>query len=250
MIADDEERDTRATADAAASDDRPKRGIRIRLALAGVAVLLVAGSPWWAPLILRRMAFFRVRRVEILGARYATPSDILARLHVDTTASVWDPTNPLAARVTAYPGIRAAVVRRKLPGTLVVEITERIPVALVPANAGFRVYDERGVWLPIDPARVTVDAPVLMQRDTALLRLLGAVRIGLPALYSRVSSVRRVGRDELLLQLKTGPVRAMQDVTIARLAEIDPVEADLSRRQVRVAEIDLRYRDQVIARIQ
>jgi cell division protein FtsQ len=132
----------------------------------------------------------------------------------------------------------------------VVEITERVPVALVPANVGFRVYDERGVLLPIDPVRVTVDVPVLMQRDTALLRLLGAVRVGMPGLYARVSSVKRVGRDELLIQLKSGPVRAMQDVSLARLAEIDPVEADLARRQVRVAEIDLRYRDQVIARLQ
>jgi hypothetical protein len=42
----------------------------------------------------------------------------------------------------------------------------------------------------------------------------------------------------------------MQDVTLERLADIDPVEEDLVRRQVRVAEIDLRFRDQVIARLQ
>jgi cell division protein FtsQ len=233
--------------------ERPTRSVfaaRLRLALLGLVVLLLLGTPWWGPLVMRRMDFFRVRRVEIVGAHYVAPSDILSRLNVDTTASVWNPTKPLAARVARYPEIRTVEVRRKLPGTLVVEITERVPVALVPANGGFRVYDAHGVLLPIDPARVTVDVPVLMQRDTALLRLLGSIRAGMPALYARVSSVRRVGRDELVLQLKTGPVRAMQDVTLDRLSEIDPVEADLARRQVRAAEIDLRYRDQVIARIQ
>jgi hypothetical protein len=65
-----------------------------------------------------------------------------------------------------------------------------------------------------------------------------------------VNTVRRAGRDELILQLKSAPVRAMQDVTLERLAEVEPVEADLSRKQLRVAEIDLRYRDQVIARLQ
>jgi len=40
------------------------------------------------------------------------------------------------------------------------------------------------------------------------------------------------------------------DVTPERLAEIFPVEADLARRQARVAELDLRFRDQVIARLQ
>jgi len=41
----------------------------------------------------------------------------------------------------------------------------------------------------------------------------------------------------------------MKSVTVERLAEIEPVQDDLARRQLRVAELDLRYRDQVIARL-
>jgi cell division protein FtsQ len=242
---------------------RPSRVVsgRIRVALVAIAALLVIGSPWLAPLVMQRMAFFHVRRIEILGAHYVAPNEILARLHVDTMASVWDPTGPLAARVAGQSEIEHVKVRRKLPGTLVIEITERVPVALVPAPRGFRVYDERGVALPIDPAMVSVDAPVLMRRDTLVLRLLGAMRVAMPALYARVSAVRRVvigaggvagagGTDELVLQLDSGSVRAMQDVTLERLADIEPVEADLARKQLRGVEIDLRYRDQVIARLQ
>ena len=51
-------------------------------------------------------------------------------------------------------------------------------------------------------------------------------------------------------ELKSQPVRAMKDVTLERLADIEPVEADLGRKQLRATEIDLRYRDQVIARLQ
>lgn len=215
----------------------------------GVVALVMLSAPFWGPAIMRRMTFFRVRRVEILGAHYVAPGDILTRLHVDTLASVWGPTKPLVARIATHPEIQSAVVRRKLPGTLVVEVVERVPVALVPAAGGFRVYDSRGVSLPIDPARTGVDAPVLMQADARLLRLLGTIRQQMPDFYARVSAIRRVGKDELVLQLKTLPVRAMQDVTLERLAEIEPVEGDLARRQLRVAEIDLRYRDQVIARL-
>jgi cell division protein FtsQ len=198
---------------------------------------------------MRRMAFFHVKRIEILGAHFVAPGDILARLHVDTLASVWDPTAVLEARVAGHPEISAVDVRRKLPGTLVVTVTERAPVALVPASGGFRVYDERGVALPIDPSRVTVDAPVLMQRNPRLLRLLGDMRRRMPALYARVSTVRGVGADEMVLDLETHPVRAMQDVSLERLAEIAPVEADLDRKGLAANELDLRYRDQVIARL-
>lgn len=225
-------------------------GLRSRLALIGIAGLLVVGSPFWTPLLMRRMAFFRVRRIEILGARYIAPSDILARMHVDTSASVWDPTGPLAKRVAANPEIEHAEVRRKLPGTLVVDVTERVPIALVPATGGFKVYDDRGVVLPIDPSRVTVDVPVAAERDVPLFRLLAQMRIGLPLLYARVSAARRINGNQLLFELKNGTVRTMEDVTLDRLADIEPVEADLGRKQLHAAEIDLRYRDQVIARLQ
>lgn len=223
---------------------------RLKLALGAIVVLLVASSPLWAPLILRRMAFFHVRRIEIVGARYVAPSDILTRLHVDTMASVWDPTAPLAKRVESHAEVERAVVKRKLPGTLVVEVTERVPVALVPATGGFRAYDARGIALPIDPAKVDVDAPVLMDPDPVVLRLLGAMRAGMPVLYARMSEARVINKDELRFQFGAQPVRAMKDVSLERLAEIEPVEADLLRKQLHALEIDLRYRDQVIARLE
>jgi cell division protein FtsQ len=70
-----------------------------------------------------------------------------------------------------------------------------------------------------------------------------------PRLYARISSIRKTGDDELLLQIADVPVRALTSVTLARLSDIDPVERDLARRQLRAAELDLRYRDQVIARL-
>ncbi len=228
---------------------KARRSRTLVLLLGGIVLLLVVGSAFWGPLLLRRMDFFHVRRVEIVGVHYLQPSDILARLHVDTMASVWDPTAPLAARVATHPAIQRVAIHRKLPGTLVIDIVERVPVALVPAKDGFRVYDARGTALPIDPARVTVDAPVLAQRDTSLLRLLGAMREQMPAMYARVSSVTHAGAGELLFRFPSEPVRAMQNVTLERLADVEPVEADLRARQIHVAEIDLRFRDQVIARL-
>lgn len=250
-MSDDGEPRTSGSRDVAESGGKKSRRFsRTRLALVGIVGLLVVTSALWLPLLVKRMAFFHVHRVEIVGAHYIAPSDILSRLRVDTMSSIWDPTAPLVARVQRHPAVQNAVISRKLPGTLVVEITERTPVALVPAAGGFSVYDARGVALPIDLASVNVDAPVLMQRDTALLRLLGAMRADMPTLYARVSMVRRASRDELILQLRTAPVRTMMDVTLERLAELEPVEADLARKQLRVSEIDLRYRDQVIARLQ
>src|SRR6185295_18047399 len=85
---------------------------RMKLALLGIVLLLVVGSPFWAPLVMRRMAFFHVHRIEVVGAHYIAPSDILTRLKVDTMASVWDPTAPLVARVITHAEVEHAEVRR------------------------------------------------------------------------------------------------------------------------------------------
>jgi len=232
-----------------APDARP-RSRRWRRVGAAAALAVALLAPLWAPRVLAELAYFRVRRVEIVGARFVQPSDILGRLHVDTLSSVWDASDPLEDRVASHPGVRSVRVRRRLPGTLVVEITERIPVALVPTPSGLVPIDERGAALPIDLARTAVDAPIVAYRDQTVFRLLGALRTEAPELYGRISEVARVAGDELWLKVSSIPVRAMADVTVERLAEIGPVEQDLARRRLRAVEIDLRYRDQVIARLQ
>ena len=224
---------------------------RWRASLAILVAVVLLASPLWGPPVLRRLEFFRVRRVEILGARSTSPGELLDRLRVDTTRSVWDPLEPLAARLRTHAQIESVTVTRRLPGTLVVQVKERHPVALVEAPGGLRAVDERGRRLPLDPSRTPVDAPVVTAapRDTLVYHLLGEMQRETPALYAKLSSIRAIGADEIVLQISEISVRAMTNVTLARLGDIDPVQRDLTRRQLHAAEIDLRYRDQVIARL-
>lgn len=222
----------------------------MRLAVGGVALVAVATSPLWGARVLAEMSFFRLRHVQVVGARYVRADSIVALLGVDTTRSIWDETDELGARVRKHPQVSDVEITRRVPGTLVVTITERVPVAFVPAARGLEPLDAAGRALPIDPSRVNVDLPVLARRDTAVLRLLGELRERAPQLYERVNAARRSGRRELILEMGSVNVRAMDDVSVHRLGDIVPVEADLARRQARAVELDLRYRDQVIARVQ
>jgi cell division septal protein FtsQ len=227
---------------------RGRRWRRLALIAGGIAGL--ATTPWWGPRLLAEMSFFRLRRVQVVGARYVRADSIVALLGVDTTRSIWDETDELVARVRKHPQVSDVEISRRVPGTLVVTVTERVPVAFVPSARGLEPLDAAGRTLPIDPSRVNVDLPVLARRDTAVLRLLGELRERSPQIYERVSAARRVGRGEVVLEMGAVNVRAMHDVSVERLSDILPVEADLARRQARVAELDLRYRDQVIARLQ
>lgn len=229
--------------------------------------IIMAGA-WGARAAARQMAFFRVRAVEVKGVRYIQPNEIVSRLKIDTLASLWDDVEPYRNRILHHPQVSAATVTRRMPGTLVVTIKENLPVALIQTPSGLLPYDSLGKQLPIDPARTTLDLPIVATTDPVLLKLVGAIRAAEPRVFARIEEVRRTGRDEILLTLsrsarpaaiagdvaspesRTLRVRVPIGLSVERLADIFPVETDLARRQLQVGELDLRYRDQVIARLQ
>ena len=232
----------------AGPDDEPQKA-RVRktpLVLLALLVLLVLLSPLW----LRRLDYFRVRRVEVVGARYVPPSVLLDQLALDSTVTIWENLRPLEDRLKHHPQVRDASISRRLPGTLVVRIVENLPVALVATTAGLRPVDRDGRLLPIEPSRTPLDLPIIARKDSTVLRMLDGVRMSSPALFARISEVQWDERGGLRVFLSGVNVRAAAGCTSERFAEIVPVEQDLVRRGHRAVELDLRYRDQIVARIE
>lgn len=246
---------TRVSDETTASTSSPAwRTLAVRATLAvAVGTMLIFGLPR----ALSTLEYFHVQTVQLEGARFLTPSSVIAALGADTAASVFDDPSRFAAKVESIPLVARATVRRRLPGTLVVTIVERTPVALVPSANGFRGVDSAGTRLPIDPAVSAFDAPVVLApagpRDTAadrrLFNLLGDIRSHDPALFDAIEEARRVSPTEWQLRTTRQVVRVTPQVTLARLADIFPVEQDLAKRRIRAAELDLRFRNLVIARL-
>jgi cell division protein FtsQ len=222
---------------------------RTRIVVLGVLGLVLLASPWWGRRALRAMAYFHVRSVQVIGARYLAPREIVLAMHVDTNASTWDDMGSYRDRVRALAMVRDVQVERELPGALVVHVTETTPVAIAPAAGGLRVYDARARVLPIDPTKADVDLPIIDRPDAVITRLLGGVDAMSPRLFARISAVSRAG-EQIVVQLDRGIVRAGIDVTPERLAGAGLVAADLDRRGQHYSELDLRYRDQIVARLQ
>jgi cell division protein FtsQ len=219
-----------------------------------IGVLILAAALWttphWGRGLLASLDFFRLRQVEVRGTRYLPPEEVVERMRVDTLMSVWDELRPLSRRIVRHPQVAAVTIRRRLPATLVVTIEEKLPIALVSTIRGMQPFDSAGSALPIDPARTPLDLPVLHTPHPYILSTLGSIAAGQPALFARINSARADGAGGIILELDSLRVRAQLGVSALRLADIFPVESDLSRRGAVVSELDLRYRDQVIARLQ
>ena len=219
--------------------------------LAGIIIAAaLVTAPRWGRATMHGMTYFHIRKLEIRGVRYLQPSDVVARLRVDTLRSIVDDIAPLEARLRSHPQVADVAITRRFPGTLVVTIKENMPVALVPRGDGLQPYDSAGRALPIDPSRANLDLPVLTSPDRGALRLIGELRATDPKMFDLISEVVLDGRDLVFTLNSSLRVRASAGVAPQRFRDIFPVESDLARRNERAAELDIRYRDQVVARLE
>lgn len=215
--------------------------------LALFAVVLGALAWAFAPRLLRKLDFFRVRRVELIGVEYLGRDEVLRGLGLARKASVFDDLAPIERRARAIPGVMDAEVSRRPPGTLRVEVTEVPPVALVPGRGGLVAMDAGGRLLPFDPSVAAPDLPLAARSDSLVGRLLGQVRAADPALFGQISSAERQG-SSVVLAVARRRLLFRADASVETIRAVTAVAHDLARLKKDWRELDGRWAGQVIVR--
>jgi cell division septal protein FtsQ len=227
----------------------PRASWRV-LAWAGAAMLVM--MLWMtAPLGLRRLRFFRVRQVEIVGIRYLDADRVLAALRLPERASVFDDTNVLAERLRGLDGVADASVNRRPPGSLQVIVREIEPVALVMSGRGaLEPVDADGRALPFDLAGL--DLPIVRSSagDSGVVGLLARVQAVDPALFQTIDAARRMEaqRGDVLLELGAHRVLLNRDAGPEVIEAVVLVARDLAAKARPYAELDARFAGQVVVR--
>ena len=201
-----------------------------------------------APLALRRVAFFRVRQIQLVGVRYPDADLVLASLRLSPRASVFDDTHMLADRVRGVDGVAEVAVARRPPGSLKVVVREVEPVALVAGGRGaLTVVDGDGRALPF--ARVTLDLPVVQAADSGVIGVLARVQVFDPALFQSIDAARRIdGQDDVALELGTRRVLLARDAGPEVIQAVFLVARDLAAKARPYTELDARFAGQVVVR--
>jgi cell division septal protein FtsQ len=224
------------------AERRLKRGWKLLGALA-----LGLGLWFGLPHLLSGLDFFRVRRVEIAGLQYLDPAKVIGALRLAPRASVFDDPAPLARRVLAMPGVTAAGVGHRLPGTLEVDLVEAAPVALAGRGDGLVLLDAGGRVLPFDPLRSAPDLPLAANGDAAVTGVLARVRDSDPDLFARIGAAWRVGPD-VVLEVGGRRLWFGAQVTAEDIRAVMAVEQALARSGRPYQELDGRFAGQVIVR--
>jgi cell division septal protein FtsQ len=220
----------------------------VRPAVLALGLALACAAVWFGgPVLLRQVGFFRVRRVELVGVTASKPDEVVRAMKLPARGNVFDDLRPYAMRVLALPGIRSAWVHRRLPGTLVVEVTEASAVALSPRQGRLAMIGRNGKFLAFDPAVSAPDLPLVDRPDPVVARVLGRLQELDPELFSRIVTASQV-RGDVVLDLGGRRLWLGPNVSAEVIRAVMAAEQVLGRQGRVWAELDGRFAGQVVVR--
>lgn len=118
---------------------RGRRRLRVVLAAVGLVVVGVGA------LVVLHSSLFSARHVTVVGAGQTGRGAVLRAAGLRGTPPLIDvDSGAAAARVEALPWVGVATVERHWPDSVVVRVTERVPVAVVSAEHAFFLVDVTG----------------------------------------------------------------------------------------------------------
>ena len=212
-------------------------------------LLLVLLLWFGGPGLLRRLAFFRVAKVEVRGLRNLRADEIVKALPVPARMSIFDDLAPIQQAADSIKGLETVRLGRRLPGTLVVTVHEAEPVALVMRRGRLALVGEGGVVLTFDPTVAAPDLPVIREADSLVTGLLARVRDADATFFASVTEGWRSG-DDVVLGVDGQRYLFRPDAPAEVIRAVMAVAQDLAktRKGRRWAELDGRFAGQVVVR--
>jgi len=234
----------------------------LALILAAVAAmaLVVASLAGATALAAERMAAavgdagFEVRKVEVRGVERMNEIQVYERvLGVRDRAMPQVSLSELRASLMQLPYVSDARVSRQLPDTIVVDIVEREPHAVLRTADGLALIDESGhVLQPVSAGdakeRLVISGKEAETQVQALASLLEAV----PQLQEQVTEAEWVGKRRWNLTFVTGQVLSLpQGEERSRAALMSFARLDGANQLLggRVAAFDMRNPDRIYLRV-
>lgn len=178
----------------------------LRWLVAGLVLLALIGGLGW---VLLGSSLFDARSVQVVGTR-ELPADVVqavAAVPLGTPMLRLD-TKAIETRIAAIPRVASVQVRSNIDGTVRIEVTERIPVALVHHGGSVRLVDATGTAYATVPAEPPGLPELRVARvgpgDAATVAALAVLNTLPDWLRVQVGSVTARSQIDVVLRLDAG----------------------------------------------
>ena len=195
------------------ADVPPPADRRERLRKVGAIVFITLVVLGAATVTVTRSPFFAARTIEVRGASHLPRSQVLriAAVTPDTNVFTLD-AGAAERRLERDPWIAGATVTKDLPSTLVIDIHERIAVAVAESDGVLRLVADDGAFLetalPRDaigmPSIVSADAEGAEPSSEAVGGAARAIAAMAPTLRRRIDGISIFADGQLRVDLTSG----------------------------------------------
>ncbi|MFI5179732.1 MAG: cell division protein FtsQ/DivIB [Vicinamibacterales bacterium] len=232
----------------------------------GLAGFVVAYGLYRGSTVAAHAHVLQIERIEVRGNERLSKGEVLAVLSgLQGQSLVWTDLDRWRERLLASPWVRDAALRRSLPSTVEVVVSERQPVGIGRIDGEMYLVDERGVIidqygpqyadfdLPIIDGLSTVpaDGGSLTEESRADLaaRVVGALKAK-PAIARRLSQIDVSDPHNAAVILSGDPavIRLGDDQFLARLEAYLDLASALRERVANIDYVDLRFDDRIYVR--
>ena len=206
----------------------------------------------------------RVENIAVRGNERLSKGEVLAVLKgLRGESLVWTDLDLWRTRLKASPWVRDAALRRSLPSTVEVVVSERQPIGIGRINSDMYLVDERGVIIDqYGPQYADLDLPIIDGLSAAsggsltdegradlAARVIAAVR-SKPSIARRLSQVDVSDPHNASVILSGDPamIQLGEDQFLARLQSYLDLAPALRERVADIDYVDLRFDDRIYVR--
>ena len=208
----------------------------------------------------------QVDRIVVRGNERLSKGEVLAVLNgLRGESLVWTDLDAWRRRLLASPWVGDAALRRSLPSTVEVVISERQPIGIGRINGDMYLVDDRGVIIDqYGPQYTDLDLPIVdglsaapsdsptmtdeVRADLAA-RVIGAINAR-PAIARRLSQidVSDAHNARVILSGDTAVIQLGDDQFLPRLESYLQLATALRERVAEIDYVDLRFEDRIYVR--
>jgi len=194
-----------------------------------------------------------VQEIRIEGREFAPREALLSAIGITPGEAMLD-FQPAAAkqRLEGIAWVESAHVERRLPGTILIRITERRAFAVWQREGRFSIIDREGRVMATERLEAFGPLPLVvgLGAERVAAQMIDLLRSA-PEIADRVQAIIRVSERRWNLRLQNGAdvmlPEGHEEAAITRLAELQARERLLDRP---LAAVDMRLPDRLVVRMQ
>ncbi|MBS1272575.1 MAG: Cell division protein FtsQ [Candidatus Marinimicrobia bacterium] len=238
-----------------------------RLLTAVLVVGMVGGFAYGVFKYAKAINLFGLEKVVVSGASLIPNEKVLEYTDLEFGRSLFDlPLDSIQQQISQNPFVLAAQASRQFPRTLFIEVHEREPIAYI-NHSEFSCVDEYGYIMPLPPAGLTLEMPILSgfteddtiktggvtgnRRVQHMVEVLTEIHKIYPQLYPEISELVAAGQQYTLYTADSATRVYLGENDLhhkVRLLETFWDTIGQKRTWADYEYIDLRYKKQIIVR--